>query len=87
MAKIQVKFIYFLKSLLSCVFCQGFSSVFQEGRWAKRKQGVSDLTSYLALAVIWQGSRSGSKAEDEQCFFEPIQHWENIYTEGCCKIV
>lgn len=55
MAKNQVSFIFFFKSVFSCVFCQDLFSDCEE-TMARRKQGVSDLMSYLAIALTWQGS-------------------------------
>lgn len=56
MAKNQVSFIFFFKSVFSCVFCQDLFSDFEKETTARRKQGVSDLMSYLAIALTWQGS-------------------------------
>lgn len=87
MAKNQVPFI-FLKSVFSCVFCQCFSSVGLSGG-----EAVQEKTGSLRFSVIscnsysLAGLCSGSKAEDEQCFFKLIQHQESLYTERHCKVV
>lgn len=55
MAKNQVSFIYFLSQCL-VVFSVKIFSDFEKETTARRKQGVSDLMSYLAIALTWQGS-------------------------------
>lgn len=55
---LKTKFhLYFLSQYLVVFSVNVFLQlVFQEGKQSKRKQGVSDLVSYLATTILWQCS-------------------------------
>lgn len=63
--KIKFRLIFFKLSQCLVVFSVRviLQLVFQEGRGAKIKQRVSQTMSYLARAILWQGSVLAVKQE------------------------